>query len=87
MYEQQLLELRQGVWINRRYLEEAGLTNKLKIIVQQGEIRILDATPNESETIGTEEGWEAFLSIEAEASPGKLSDASTNHDRYLYGTN
>ena len=39
----------------------------------------------EPRKIDEKKGWEAFRQMGKNAVPGKLSNASTNHDRYLYG--
>ena len=37
--------------------------------------------------VTTQEGWAAFLDMAQRAIPGKLIDASENHDKYLYPSN
>lgn len=87
---QQNLEIQQGIWIERRLLQDAGLGSRLQVIVQPGEIRILaasaEAEQSESvEELWTEEAREAWRSLWQEAEPGQLHNPSENHDLYLYG--
>jgi hypothetical protein len=86
MAEQQVLDVQHGIWLDADWLEKAGLGSHIQVIVQPGEIRILTAPPESEPPKESEDGWDVFLSLEAGALPGKLHNASTNHDRYLYAT-
>ena len=37
-------------------------------------------------TSGTQKGWQIFKDLGKDAVAGKLSNTSTKHDEYLYGT-
>ena len=83
MLSQEILTVKQGIWIDESMLVKAGLGSSLQLLVKQGEIRII--TAEQSETEDTEAGWEVFLSLGKDGHVGKLQDASIHHDRYLYG--
>jgi hypothetical protein len=90
MANRQLLDVQQGIWIDKQWLQQAGLGGHLQIVVQQGEIRILAASEetkqsDSPEEIWTEETREVFRSLGGDAVSGKLKDSSLNHDLYLYG--
>ena len=90
MTNRQLLDVQQGIWIDKQWLQQAGLGGHLQILVQQGEIRILAAPQEEKQSdssakIWTEEAREVFRSLGDDAVPGKLENTSLNHDLYLYG--
>ncbi len=84
MPEQQIVNIQQGIWIDSTLLKKADLGSHFQVVVQTGEIRIVKASPKIESSNGGEKGWEVFLSLLADASPGKLLNASVNHDRYLY---
>ena len=84
MLNEQELEVRQGIWIDKEWLKNAGLSGRLHVVVQPGEIRILPG-PAAVEGVSTPLGWNIFQTIGDEATPGQLPDAATEHDRYLYG--
>lgn len=46
--QEQEIEVKQGLWIDKIWLEKAGLNEKVKIIIQEKEIHIL---PVQSTTI------------------------------------
>ena len=79
-----VLEVRQGIWINKEWLKTAGLSGRLHVLVQPGEIRILPG-PAAVERVGTAVGWNTFRTLGDEATLGQLPDAAAEHDRYLYG--
>jgi hypothetical protein len=83
MVHEQELEVRQGIWIDKEWLKNAGLGGRLHVLVQPGEIRILPgkAAPVQA---GTALGWNIFQTLGDDAAPGQLSDAAVEHDRYLY---
>lgn len=84
MTEQAVLEIRQGIWIDERWLRDAGLGTRLQVVVRPGEIRILPV-PAEAERQESPNGWEVFRSLGRDAQPGRLPNAAVEHDRYLYG--
>ncbi len=81
----QTLEVQQGLWIAEQWLQSAGLGHHVQVLVERGEIRIIAAIPEAEATNDSEEGWNVFRTLGNDAPVGKLSDASINHDRYLYG--
>jgi hypothetical protein len=83
IYEQEL-EVRQGIWIDKEWLKNAGLGGQLHVLVQPGEIRILPGTGTPKQA-GTTLGWDVFRTLGDDATPGQLPDAAADHDRYLYG--
>lgn len=92
MPEQQVLGVQRGIWIDERWLQDAGLGSHLRVIVQPGEIRILAAPdeveqPETANDVWSEEAIEAWRSLGRDAQPGQLKNTSTNHDQYLYGKN
>jgi len=84
MLHEQELEVRQGIWIDREWLRDAGLGGRLHVLIQPGEIRILPGA-GAAEQSGTTLGWDIFRTLGDEATPGQLPDAAVDHDRYLYG--
>ena len=85
MPNQQVLEVQQGIWIDERWIRNAGLGTRLRVVVQSGEIRIL-AMPTEGEPRElSEDGWDVFRSLGRDAQPGQLPNAAVEHDCYLYG--
>jgi hypothetical protein len=79
------LKVREGVWIDEEWLRSAGLGRNLQINVQPGEIRISDLPTESTSDEPSPRGWEAFREMGRHAQPGKLQNASVDHDRYLYG--
>jgi hypothetical protein len=84
MLHEQELEVRQGIWIDREWLRDAGLGGRLHVLIQPGEIRILPGAGATGQS-GTTLGWDIFRTLGDEATPGQLPDAAVDHDRYLYG--
>jgi hypothetical protein len=82
--KQQVLDVQQGIWIDVDWLKKAGLGPHVQVIVEEGEIHILAALPNVDQIQDEQDGWDVFLSLETGATPGRLVNASVNHDRYLY---
>ena len=41
MFDREILEAQQGIWINERWIHDAKLGNRLQVVVRPGEIRIL----------------------------------------------
>jgi hypothetical protein len=82
MTQSQVIELEQGPWIQPQWLKEAGLNDKVQIVIQEGEIRLLRALATSN--LKEEEGWEMFLSLEKDAPTGQITDVSANYDNYLY---
>jgi hypothetical protein len=84
MLHEQELEVRQGIWIDKEWLKNAGLGGRLSVLVQPGEIRILP-TKETSRQVGTASGWAIFQTLGDDAASGQLPNAAAEHDRYLYG--
>jgi hypothetical protein len=84
MAKQRTLDIQHGIWIDSDWLKKAGLGSHIQLIVQPGEIRIRPVPSEPKPKEGEEKGWNVFLSLEADALPGKFPNASTNHDHYLY---
>jgi hypothetical protein len=85
MTKQQVLEVQEGIWIDKQWLHSAGLGSRLQVVVQPGEIR-LRAAPTEGEPPEpSEAGWRVFRALGQDAPPGRLPNAAVEHDRYLYG--
>jgi hypothetical protein len=85
MSNKQMIEVQQGVWIEKRWLQSAGLGSHLQVIVQPGEIRIVAAPPEMEAQNVSEKGRNVFRSLGNNAPGGKLQNAAVEHDRYLYG--
>lgn len=79
------LEVQQGIWIDERWLQSAGLGSRLQVFVLSGEIRIVTAPAEKAPQNPIEEGWAVFRSLGKNAPFGKLANVSKEHDRYLYG--
>ncbi|MBN1472606.1 MAG: hypothetical protein JW925_12560 [Syntrophaceae bacterium] len=84
MREEQVLHVRQGVWIDKRLLRKAGLGTRLQIELSEGQICIQAAENSIQETQSSDHGWEIFRGLGDDASFGSLKNASRYHDRYLY---
>ncbi|MBM3235897.1 hypothetical protein FJZ31_06315 [Candidatus Poribacteria bacterium] len=69
----------------RRELDLSPHCN-VKIIINVETSHVLNEADHEitAEQIG-QKGWEVFRRLGKDAIGGKLSNASTNHDKYLYG--
>ncbi len=85
MLDQEVIEVRQGIWIDERWLRDAGLGTCLRVMVQPGEIRVLAMPPQVEGEEPSPEGWNVLRSLGCDAQPGRLSNAAREHDRYLYG--
>lgn len=85
MSEKTVLEVQQGIWIDEQWLHDAGLMGRLQVELHPGEIRILPAPVAGDRQAPAEDGWEVFESLGDDAVPGKLPNASVEHDSYLYG--
>ena len=81
----QILEVREGVWIEEKWIRSAGLGKQLQVIVQAGEIRILAAPSKPASHTASQKGLSALRSLGKNAPKGKLSNVSVDHDRHLYG--
>lgn len=82
----QVLEVERGIWISEQWLREAGLGERIQVTIQPREIRILEPA---LETVAgqaspSERGWDILRTLGVDAEPGRLPNASTEHDRYLY---
>jgi hypothetical protein len=85
MEKKQILNVRQGVWIEEQWLHKAGLGPRLQVEMKPGEIRIHDASGITEEAKPSKKGWETFQTLGDNAVIGRLHNAARNHDRYLYG--
>ena len=85
MEKKQILNVRQGVWIEEQWLHKAGLGPRLQVEMKPGEIRIHDASEITEEAKPSKKGWETFHTLGDNAVIGRLKNAAQNHDRYLYG--
>lgn len=83
--QSQTLKVQQGLWIAEQWLQSAGLGHHVQVLVEQGEIRIVPASTEAALPEEAEEGWNVFRTLGNDAPVGKFTDASLNHDRYLYG--
>ncbi|WP_413174695.1 hypothetical protein [Anabaena azotica] len=83
MTQAQIIDLEQGLLITQNWLKEAGLGDRVQVVIQQGEIRI-SSVDKEEWTESQEDAWNVFLSLEQDAPSGQVADVSTNHDQYLY---
>jgi hypothetical protein len=54
MQTKQIINVRQGVWIDRRWLQKAGLGSRLQVEMRAGEIRIQTASKNNKDIGPTE---------------------------------
>ena len=61
----------------REIQEELGLSPHCSVKVT--------LTVEDSRALDEQKGWEVFRRLGQDAISGKLSDASTKHDRHLYG--
>ena len=84
MSKRETVSVQKGIWIDDRQLADAGLEGQVEISILPGEIRIAGATAKSEEPAQSEAAWAVFLSLGSDAQPGRLSNPSTEHDRYLY---
>lgn len=84
MIEEKVLETQSGVWIEEGFLRKAMLGPRLKVAVEEGEIRITAAPGNGEVETGSELAWDVFREIGNDAQPGRLENAAAEHDRHLY---
>jgi hypothetical protein len=54
MFDREILEAQQGIWINKRWIHDAKLGKRLQVVVRPGEIRILPM-PEETEAAAASE--------------------------------
>ncbi len=86
MQEIQVTEIHQGIWIDKKRLQMAGLGDRLEIEMRENEIRIRTAHEISGQKIqASEKGWDIFEFLGNDAAEGCLKNASEDHDRYLYG--
>jgi hypothetical protein len=85
MTAQRHLYVQHGIWIYSAWLEQAGLGPQIQVLVQHGEIRIVTREAASEPEPPSEKGWNLFLTLETDMTPGILRDASLRHDHYLYG--
>jgi len=85
MQEREILNVRQGLWIDERWLRKAGLGSRLQIQMGTGEIRIQTASKSVEGANPSEKGWDTLRTLGNDAVVGCLKNAAQDHDRYLYG--
>ena len=85
MQKKQILNVSQGIWIDKRWLHEAGLGSRLQVEMKTGEIRIQAASETAEDVKPSKKGWGTFHTLGDNAVIGSLKNAAQNHDRYLYG--
>jgi len=85
MQTKHIINVRQGVWIDKRWLQKAGLGSRLQVEMKTGEIRIQTAFKSNKDKGPTKKGWSIFQTLGDNAVNGCMEDAAQNHDRYLYG--
>ena len=82
----EVVEIKQGVWIDATLLKLAGLGTRLRIVTQPGEIRLVSAKDDQQEQLpDATNAWAIFCMLGKNAPRGKLVNSAENHDRYLYG--
>ena len=84
MEEKQILNVKQGIWIDEHLLRKAGLGSRLQIEMRPGEIRIQTASESIQKIQPSEKGWDTFRTFGNDAVVRCLKNASQDHDRYLY---
>ena len=85
MQIKQILNVSQGVWIDKRWLQKAGLGSRLQVEMRTGEIRIQTASKTNEDVEPSEKGWYTFQTLGDNAVAGCIKNAAQNHDCYLYG--
>ena len=85
MRTKQIINVRQGVWIDKRWLQKAGLGSRLQVEMKTGEIRIHAASKINNDRVPTEKGWSTLQTLGDNAVDGCMKNAAQNHDSYLYG--
>ncbi len=80
-----IIEVQQGIWIDAALLEEAGLSEQYRIVVEPGSIRILPLTKPTVRETALAPAWETFRQMGTGAQSGTLSNTAAQHDKYLYG--
>jgi hypothetical protein len=85
MQTKHIINVRQGVWIDKRWLQKAGLGSRLQVEMKTGEIRIQTASKANKDIEPTEKGRSIFQTLGDNAADGCMKNAAQNHDRYLYG--
>jgi len=85
MAEQRVLEVQQGIWIDMRWLQQAGLSSRYQVVVLPGEIRIVGVCDDTQQAVPSEKEWNVLRSLGSDAEAGQLPNAAVEHDRYLYG--
>ncbi len=86
MEERQSLEVQQGLWIDERWIREAGLGPRLRVVIRPGEIRIVPEVETATAQTEAGSGWDVFRRLGDDAPVGRLSNVAVEHDRYIYGT-
>ncbi|MFN7948482.1 MAG: hypothetical protein U0Z53_24230 [Blastocatellia bacterium] len=84
MSEQSVIEVQQGIWINAEWLRQAGLGLRYRVVIEPGEIRIVDASFDSAQKQPTEAQRDFLRALGRDAQPGGLPNAAEDHDQYLY---
>jgi hypothetical protein len=63
MQIKQILNVSQGVWIDKRWLQKAGLGSRLQVEMRTGEIRIQTASKTNEDIESSEKGWHTFQTL------------------------
>lgn len=80
MFDREVLEVQQGVWINERWIRDAKLGTRLQVVVRPGEIRILPV-PEETEVAAASE--DPVLAVVGILSGEPLSAEEIEREFYL----
>ena len=85
MQKETVLDVTQGVWIDERWLQKAGLGSRVRVEMRTGEIRIRAASKTAEEIEPSQKGLDFLKTLGDNAVVGCLKNAAQDHDRYLYG--
>ncbi|NBD35589.1 MAG: hypothetical protein GVY30_06280 [Chloroflexi bacterium] len=79
MFDREILEVQQGIWINERWIHDAKLGKRLQVVVRPGEIRILPL-PDETEAATASE--DSVLAVAGILSGEPLSAEEIEQELY-----
>ena len=85
MGDKLIIDVTKGVWIDQRWLQEAGLGHWLQIEMRKGEICIKPVIEKAEANKVSSKGWDVLKTLGDNAPIGSLQNASRHHDQYLYG--
>jgi hypothetical protein len=63
MFDREILEVQQGVWISERWIHDAKLGKRLQVVVRPGEIRILPVSEETEAAAASEDPVLAVVGI------------------------